>query len=257
MPVGMRPAEISLEPSGAEAILSGCCPACRAKRRLSLLSMAIPPLSHGWAAFAAILPRRSVWSISGKPALSRISTNILASMRTASSPLRSRLRQDARFAICVPSAPEMEAAPAPRTKTLGACLPGRSFGLPGEIVATDTSTSALDDEKFAAGPLSAGRTVAKPPVTGTTPRDPERTSAVFGEVASIFSDLKQSNFRKRIGMLTSGLFVIIAANMAGQVYLNAWQGDFFSAVGKKDGSLISGELIIFLGLIPILLGLVA
>src|SRR5258706_5289240 len=57
-------------------------------------------------------------------------------------------------------------------------------------------------------------------------------------------------------MLTSGLFVIIAANMAGQVYLNAWQGDFFSAVGKKDASLISGELIIFLGLIPILLGLV-
>jgi len=43
-----------------------------------------------------------------------------------------RLRQDARFAICVPSAPEMEAAPAPRTKTLGACLPDRSFGLPGE-----------------------------------------------------------------------------------------------------------------------------
>jgi vitamin B12/bleomycin/antimicrobial peptide transport system ATP-binding/permease protein len=32
-----------------------------------------------------------------------------------------------------------------------------------------------------------------------------------------------------------------------------WQGEFFSAVGKKDSSLIGGQLLIFLGLVPILL----
>jgi vitamin B12/bleomycin/antimicrobial peptide transport system ATP-binding/permease protein len=120
----------------------------------------------------------------------------------------------------------------------------------------DATTAAFENDNRPIAAVPLAQPIPKPPVDGTEPRDPERVSALFGEAASIFSDLKKSPFRDRIVMLVSGLFVILVANMAGQVYLNAWQGDFFSAVGKKDGSLIGGQLMIFMGLIPILLALV-
>ena len=122
----------------------------------------------------------------------------------------------------------------------------------------DTITVTLGEDDNAADALAAYAAVAKPPVSdvGEPPSDPEHVSAIVTEAIGIFSDLHTSPFRQRIMMLAGGLFVILIANMAGQVYLNAWQGDFFSAVEKRDGGLIGTELLVFCGIIPALLGLI-
>jgi vitamin B12/bleomycin/antimicrobial peptide transport system ATP-binding/permease protein len=83
-----------------------------------------------------------------------------------------------------------------------------------------------------------------------------RTSTALAEAGSILGDLKDSPFRRRLNLLAGGLVVILVANVIGQVGLNLWQGEFFSAIGKKDGSLIGWELLVFLGLVPVLLGVV-
>jgi vitamin B12/bleomycin/antimicrobial peptide transport system ATP-binding/permease protein len=119
-------------------------------------------------------------------------------------------------------------------------------------LATDLALRIRDVEEE----LSTRKPAAAPPIGDGPPREPPPISAALAEAASILSDLKASPFRRRVILLAGGLVLILAANAAGQVCLNIWQGNFFSAVGKKDGSLIAWQLLLFLGLVPLLLGVV-
>jgi vitamin B12/bleomycin/antimicrobial peptide transport system ATP-binding/permease protein len=91
---------------------------------------------------------------------------------------------------------------------------------------------------------------------GGSLEEPPRASSALAEAGSILGDLKGSPFRRNLTLLAGGLVVILVANAIGQIGLNFWQGNFFSAVGQKDASQIRWQLLVFLGLVPILLGLV-
>jgi putative ATP-binding cassette transporter len=68
--------------------------------------------------------------------------------------------------------------------------------------------------------------------------------------------LKNRSAVWRLGIMAGAIVVVLACNMAAQVWLNAWNGAFFDAVGHKDGGQIGHELIVFLGIVAVLLTLV-
>lgn len=95
----------------------------------------------------------------------------------------------------------------------------------------------------------------------TTTAEGPRIDATEGrqrlrELADLASELWQSKHRTVVGLLVAGLVVIISLNMAGQVRLNAWHGDFFDAIEQKDVAGFGWQLVIFVGIIAVLLALV-
>ena len=42
-----------------------------------------------------------------------------------------------------------------------------------------------------------------------------------------------SRYRRRLGLLAAGIVLIICANSVAQIWLNAWQGDFFDAIVRQ------------------------
>jgi putative ATP-binding cassette transporter len=78
----------------------------------------------------------------------------------------------------------------------------------------------------------------------------------FGEMRDLVEALWQSPARRVIGWLLTGLVVVIALNMVGQVRLNAWHGAFFDALEQKDAAAFGYQLLVFLGLVAVLLCLV-
>ncbi len=122
----------------------------------------------------------------------------------------------------------------------------------------ETITVKLGEDDNAADILATRQHIAKPPVEPVEPAEPpqERVSAVYHELSGLFSDLKTSPFRNKLTLLAAGLFAMLIANMAGQVYLNQWQGSFFSAVERKDAGLIGHQVMVFLVIVVVLLGIV-
>ena len=102
------------------------------------------------------------------------------------------------------------------------------------------------------------------------PTRPETTSARAFERASdrqsersvdfegldLIRSLWRSNERKRIVLLSAGIFAVLIANMAGQVRLNHWQGAFFDALNRRDVAGLVGELMAFFAIVGVLLALV-
>lgn len=100
--------------------------------------------------------------------------------------------------------------------------------------------------------------VPRPPVeTLVFSKEPQgRYAAVFRELGSILKDLWQSPRKKRIALISASLIVVLIINMAGQIYLNQWNGDFFRGIEQKNLPMIKAELFIFLQLVAVLLSVV-
>lgn len=118
-------------------------------------------------------------------------------------------------------------------------------------------TVKLGEDDNAADALVARQVIAKPPVDPAEQAQPEeQVGAIVAEISSLASDLNTSPFRNRLMLITGSLVVVLILNMIGQVYLNVWQGDFFTAVEKKDPLAIWHQSIVFVIIVAILLAIV-
>ncbi|MET0528894.1 MAG: ABC transporter ATP-binding protein/permease, partial [Microvirga sp.] len=85
---------------------------------------------------------------------------------------------------------------------------------------------------------------------------PEPAPSIGRELFLLFRDM----FRNRKGwpMIRLGIaiVVILIGNMVGQIRLNQWNGAFFDAVEKRDTSSFFHQLLVFLVIVAVLLGLV-
>lgn len=98
------------------------------------------------------------------------------------------------------------------------------------------------------------KSIARPPVEPWVfSREPEsKYREVIGELWSILREVHTSPKRYFIYLFASLLVAVLLINMTGQVYLNRWQGEFFSAVGKQNTDLVFHTLLVF---IPLVTGL--
>ncbi|WP_457089288.1 ABC transporter ATP-binding protein/permease [Microvirga sp. P5_D2] len=85
---------------------------------------------------------------------------------------------------------------------------------------------------------------------------PEPAPSIGRELFLLFRDM----FRNRKGwpMIRLGIaiVVILIGNMVGQIRLNQWNGAFFDAVENRDTSAFFHQLLVFLVIVAVLLGLV-
>jgi putative ATP-binding cassette transporter len=97
---------------------------------------------------------------------------------------------------------------------------------------------------------------------GLEPQAPPRAAGrnapngVFQQLRSLLGALRRSRHRSRVLWLTVGLVVVVAANMVGQVRLNAWQGDFYDALEQQNMGAFVEQIGIFLIIVAVLLTLV-
>lgn len=104
-----------------------------------------------------------------------------------------------------------------------------------------------------AQPVAVARTRAPRVVEPShTPRSP----GVWTELKHLFGTLKRAPERTGILMLAAGIVVVLVGNMIGQVRLNNWNGDFYDAIEAKDFGAFGEQLLVFLAIIAVLLGLV-
>jgi putative ATP-binding cassette transporter len=90
----------------------------------------------------------------------------------------------------------------------------------------------------------------RPPTLVYTP-----TSAAK-ECFCLLQELVSSSHRLPLALLSAGLIVVLVANVAGQIQLNAWNGSFFDAIAQKNLAEIWRQLLIFLAVVGFLLCLV-
>lgn len=85
---------------------------------------------------------------------------------------------------------------------------------------------------------------------------PQPVPSIGRELFLLFRDM----FRNRKGWpmmrLTIAIVVILIGNMFGQIRLNQWNGAFFDAVEKRDTATFFDQLLVFLVIVIVLLGLV-
>jgi vitamin B12/bleomycin/antimicrobial peptide transport system ATP-binding/permease protein len=68
---------------------------------------------------------------------------------------------------------------------------------------------------------------------------------MIAQLGSLLAALSASRYRRRLGLLALGIVLVICANSAGQIWLNAWQGDFFDAIEQRDCATFGAELLVF------------
>jgi putative ATP-binding cassette transporter len=73
---------------------------------------------------------------------------------------------------------------------------------------------------------------------------------------SLLGALWRSRYRGGIGLLAAGIVLVLCANALGQIRLNAWQGDFFDALERRDLTIFGAQLIVFGVIVGALLVLV-
>src|SRR5262249_32986486 len=83
-----------------------------------------------------------------------------------------------------------------------------------------------------------------------------KDNGVASEALALGRSLWRSRYRRRIGLLASGIAAVLGANMIGQIRLNQWQGAFFDVLAKRDVVALGGQLLVFLAIISVLLSLV-
>lgn len=105
---------------------------------------------------------------------------------------------------------------------------------------------------------SSDTSIARPPVEPLVFRSGPQSqyAAVMSELWSILKEFKTSARQVHIILLAVGLLIVLLVNMVGQIFLNRWQGAFFSAIEQRDLPLIFNKLWSFALLILILLGVV-
>ncbi len=106
-----------------------------------------------------------------------------------------------------------------------------------------------------APPVAPVPAVAVPPErAGSEPGLPMRSG--FRDALALLGELRASPGRWIALMLAVAVLVVIVANMVGQVRLNAWHGDFFNAIERKDLPGVGRQLLIFLAIVAVMLALV-
>jgi putative ATP-binding cassette transporter len=98
-------------------------------------------------------------------------------------------------------------------------------------------------------------TVPLPPHAPASFATPD-SRATLADLRLVCRGLWRSRFGLPLAALLSSICVVLAANMAGQVWLNAWNGAFFDAIEQKNLAQIGHELGVFLAIIAVLLTLV-
>jgi vitamin B12/bleomycin/antimicrobial peptide transport system ATP-binding/permease protein len=84
----------------------------------------------------------------------------------------------------------------------------------------------------------------------------ERSESVIAQLSSLLRALATSQYRRRLGLLGAGMVLVICANSAGQIRLNAWQGAFFDAIEQRDLAGFGAQLLVFGLIVSALLVLV-
>jgi vitamin B12/bleomycin/antimicrobial peptide transport system ATP-binding/permease protein len=101
------------------------------------------------------------------------------------------------------------------------------------------------------------RLVPKPPELKVEGKEqPFHGSSVWREVLELGTQLIKSSRRLAVLSLIAGVFVVLLANIVGQVYLNRWQKAFFDAIERKDLGMIWDQLLVFLMIVSVLLTIV-
>lgn len=77
--------------------------------------------------------------------------------------------------------------------------------------------------------------------------------SVAAEGLALLRSLWRSRFRRRIGLLASGIALVLGANTIGQIRLNQWQGAFFDVLSKRDVVALGNQLLVFLAIVVVLL----
>ena len=72
-----------------------------------------------------------------------------------------------------------------------------------------------------------------------------RGKGVIAQLASLLAALGASRYRRRLGLLAGGIVLVISANSIAQIWLNAWQGDFFDAIEQQDLPTFGAQLLVF------------
>jgi putative ATP-binding cassette transporter len=71
------------------------------------------------------------------------------------------------------------------------------------------------------------------------------SGSVVAQLGSLLVALKASRYRLRLGLLGAGIVLAVCANSIAQIGLNAWQGDFFDAIERRDVATFGAELVTF------------
>jgi len=79
---------------------------------------------------------------------------------------------------------------------------------------------------------------------------------VIAQLGSLLLALRVSSFRRRVGVLTLGIVIVLCLNVLGQIRLNAWQGSFFDAIEERNLAVFGAQLLVFGLIVSALLVLV-
>ncbi|MGH6945577.1 MAG: ABC transporter ATP-binding protein/permease, partial [Geminicoccaceae bacterium] len=69
--------------------------------------------------------------------------------------------------------------------------------------------------------------------------------SVVAQLRSLLRALGSSTYRRRIGLLTAGIVVVICLNVVGQIRLNRWQGTFYDAIEQRHVAAFTTQLLVF------------
>jgi vitamin B12/bleomycin/antimicrobial peptide transport system ATP-binding/permease protein len=68
---------------------------------------------------------------------------------------------------------------------------------------------------------------------------------VTAQLSCLLAALWASRYRRRVGLLTAGIVVVLCANAVGQIRLNTWQGAFFDALEQRNLAIFGAQLLVF------------
>jgi putative ATP-binding cassette transporter len=84
----------------------------------------------------------------------------------------------------------------------------------------------------------------------------DNRSDVWRDARRLLATLRGAPQRRQLTWLAVGLVGVLIGNMAGQVRLNQWHGDFFDAIEHKGLAAFGQQLVVFCAIIAVLLALV-
>lgn len=82
------------------------------------------------------------------------------------------------------------------------------------------------------------------------------TPGIGRELFLLFRDMYRNRKGWPMTRLAIAILVVLIGNMVGQVRLNQWNGTFFDAVEKRNASIFLEQLVVFIVIVTVLLGLV-
>ena len=97
---------------------------------------------------------------------------------------------------------------------------------------------------------------ASPEVAPSGPKQPPAADgARASHVAAFLAAVGRAANRRRVYAMSGAAGLVIAAAAAGQIRLNAWQGDFYDALAQRQFDAMLTQLMVFGGLVVVLVAL--